>query len=870
MNPFPSLRAPLRLGAAAAVLAGLAVGSAPAYLPAQTRWEAEVRAFEARDAASPPARGGVLFVGSSSIRLWDLERSFPGLGALNRGFGGSQMQDCVDLAERIVLPYAPRVVVAYEGDNDIAAGVAPEDVLRGARAFAAKVHARLPGTRIWFISIKPSLARWQLYPAMRRANELIEAWTRTDPRLGLIDAAQAMLGPDSRPRPELFVQDGLHLSEEGYVLWASLVAPRIREGRPNVVLLLSDDHVHSALSCAGSRALKTPNLDWLASGGVRFTHCFSTNPICTPARASILTGRQSWSAGVTFFGKAMPREIPTWPALLRAAGYETFYTGKWHNDGHPRDRGFASGKDLFLGGMADHRAVLVQSFDGREKRTGERFSSELFTEAALGFLDARSKARDGRPFCLVVSYTAPHDPRTPPEEHAKLHDPAAAPLPASFLPRPPVELFTSDIRDEKLLPFPRTEADVRRETAAYHGMVSHLDEQVGRILSRLDELGLREDTLVAFAGDNGLALGAHGVLGKQALYEECVRVPLILRWPRLARGPAASGRLVTLADLFPTICEAAGVPVPAGVEGKSLLGLYRGEEAPLRDEVRLMYHDLHRGIRTEAHKLILHLRTGARELFDLERDSHELASLAGKPEHAALEARLAARLDAWREASPELFPAVAAPPYRPTASYSTREVEGWTARVSPALEADAELCAQTLRLLEVKLAEVRRVVPPKALGELRRVPFWVELEDKRFPCMCYHASAGWLGPNGYNPEKEGGVEIANARNFLRWTLDQPWMVLHELSHAYHFRVLGELHAELKAGHAAAETSGKYDAVLHFSGARKRAYALENPGEYFAELSEAYFGQNDFYPFVRAELKEHDPRGFEVVERLWGE
>lgn len=207
--------------------------------------------------------------------------------------------------------------------------------------------------------------------------------------------------------------------------------------------------------------------------------------------------------------------------------------------------------------------------------------------------------------------------------------------------------------------------------------------------------------------------------------------------------------------------------------------------------------------------------------------------------------------------------------YDPTSDYEVKEVQGWTVRANKKLEADADLFSKALRLLEVKLFEITRVVPPKALEELRKVPFWMEVEDARFPCACFHPSKDWLQENGYNPEKAGSVEIANAKNFLRWTLDQPWMVLHELAHAYHFRVLGENNPELIAAHAEAVKSGKYDSVLHFAGDRKRAYALENPTEYFAELSEAYFGANDFYPFVRSELKEHDAKGFELLKKLWG-
>jgi hypothetical protein len=166
------------------------------------------------------------------------------------------------------------------------------------------------------------------------------------------------------------------------------------------------------------------------------------------------------------------------------------------------------------------------------------------------------------------------------------------------------------------------------------------------------------------------------------------------------------------------------------------------------------------------------------------------------------------------------------------------------------------------------LYRVTRVVPADALKKLRDVPIWVELAHPRHPCMCYHPSADWLREHDMNPEKAGAVEIANCKNFLSWTIDQPWMVLHELAHAYHRRVLGHDNAELKGCFRRAAESKSYESVLHIRGDRRRHYALNNDQEYFAEATEAYFGTNDFYSFVRAELKEHDPEMFNFLEKLW--
>jgi len=187
------------------------------------RWEPSIRRFEEQDRKSPPPTGEIVFVGSSSIRGWNTKKYFPDLKTIQRGFGGSQVADSVHFAERIVLKYRPRIVVLYAGDNDIAAGKTPQRVLADFRAFVKKVHDALPRTRIVYVAIKPSIARWKLVEKMRAANRLIADYTKSDMRLRFVDIDTPMIGPDDRPRKELFVKDGLHLSHEGYVLWSRLV-----------------------------------------------------------------------------------------------------------------------------------------------------------------------------------------------------------------------------------------------------------------------------------------------------------------------------------------------------------------------------------------------------------------------------------------------------------------------------------------------------------------------------------------------------------------------------------------------------------------------------------------------------------------------
>ncbi len=198
--------------------------------PPARPWDADIQAFEKSDRENPPVPGAVLFVGSSSIRMWEtLAADFPTASIIHRGFGGSTMADVVAYADRIVIPYKPRLIVVYAGDNDINDGKTPEQVLADYRSLVGRVREKLPATRMAFISIKPSLARWKLVEPMRKANALVREYSAGDSLLAYIDVFTPMLGADGTPRKDLFMEDGLHLNAEGYALWKSVVAPFIVE-----------------------------------------------------------------------------------------------------------------------------------------------------------------------------------------------------------------------------------------------------------------------------------------------------------------------------------------------------------------------------------------------------------------------------------------------------------------------------------------------------------------------------------------------------------------------------------------------------------------------------------------------------------------
>ncbi|MCS7239001.1 MAG: hypothetical protein NZ899_12145 [Thermoguttaceae bacterium] len=210
-------------------------------------------------------------------------------------------------------------------------------------------------------------------------------------------------------------------------------------------------------------------------------------------------------------------------------------------------------------------------------------------------------------------------------------------------------------------------------------------------------------------------------------------------------------------------------------------------------------------------------------------------------------------------------------PYEPTTNYEERTIRGWRVLVHKSLlEQHREVGQEGLELLDFQLYQITRAVPEPALEKLRQIPIWVEYNNPRVVCACYHPSRRWLRANGFNPEKAGSVEIGNIRRFLQWTHDQPWMVLHELAHGYHHRFLGGYgNPEIVRTWQEAVDAGLYDSVLHCRGHHEPAYAKKNAEEYFAELSEAWFGANDFYPFVRAEVARHDPKGAELMNKMWG-
>lgn len=436
-------------------------------------------------------------------------------------------------------------------------------------------------------------------------------------------------------------------------------AAQQRDGeRPlNVVFLVSDDQRADTIGALGNAQIRTPNLDRLARDGMAFTNAFcqgSTIPaVCAPSRAMYLTGRSLYRATAPGQDpqKALPAH-PTWPETFRQAGYATCGIGKWHNPPAAYARSFSTGGPVFFGGMGDQFRVPVQSFapDGKydraRQRIGEKHSSELFADAAVEFL--RSDEAKVKPFMLYVAFTAPHDPRDAPKEYRDLYDPATLSLPANFLPEHPFDNGELKVRDEMLLPWPRTPEAIREELADYYAMITHLDAQIGRILKELKASGQAENTLILFTSDHGLALGSHGLLGKQNLYDHSMRAPLLLTGPGIPKGQRSAAQCY-LFDLFPTACALAGLPAPAGIDGKNLTPLFTEPARELRDHLFSAYKDVQRCVRTPEWKLIHYPKLGREQLFHVAKDSDELRDLSADPAYADTLAELRVKLAAAQQ-----------------------------------------------------------------------------------------------------------------------------------------------------------------------------------------------------------------------------
>lgn len=435
--------------------------------------------------------------------------------------------------------------------------------------------------------------------------------------------------------------------------------------QPNVLFILVDDMQSDAIAALGNPDVQSPNIDGLINNGVSFNNNYTNGALCgalsMPSRAMIMTGRGVFD--IQSDGMKIPTCHETFPELFREHGYRTFGTGKWHADFASYSRSFSEGENIFFGGMHPyelngHCSPHLHHYDstGQFKDTkfiGDDFSSRMFANAAIDFLES-TKDNDS-PFLAYVAFSSPHDPRNQLPDYGQKYEGSQVHLPENFLPEHPFDNGDMQVRDEKILPTPRKGSDMKDELALYYGMVSEVDYQIGRVLEALEKTGKRDNTIIVFASDNGLAMGQNGLIGKQNLYEHSVSVPLVIIDPRVNTSLKSTSKVNSevdskssvgkgvrtdaysyLYDIYPTLCDMAGLEIPETVKGKSLKGIVYGTADKVRDDVFLSYSNIQRAIVKDDYKYIIYHVKGklTEQLFDLKNDPGELHNLLN-PEVAA-------------------------------------------------------------------------------------------------------------------------------------------------------------------------------------------------------------------------------------------
>jgi arylsulfatase A-like enzyme len=451
-------------------------------------------------------------------------------------------------------------------------------------------------------------------------------------------------------------------------LFASRLSRAGGDKRPNLLFIMSDDHTAQALGAYGSTINATPNIDRLADGGMRFDNCFCTNSICAPSRAVILTGKYSHLNGLLDNRTRFDGDQVTFPKLLQEAGYRTAIVGKWHLQSDPT--GFDEW-NVLPGQGAYHDPVMIHNGE-RTRHTG--YVTEVITEQALNWLDSTDRAR---PFCLMLHHKAPHANWEASEEYGGLFAGRDIPKPETF--DDDYATRTAQIRNHRLKvgplqwelhfekrfgPIPEmiSEQEVRewvyqRYIKDYLRCVASVDESVGRVLDYLDVNDLKDNTVVVYTSDQGFFLGEHGLYDKRFMYEEALRMPLLIRYPREIPEGSTCDEIVLNLDFAATFLDYAGVRGPGGMQGRSLRDLAAGEKLmEWRDAMYYRFYEEaygvgpHEGIRTQRYKLI-HFLYGDEgwELYDLQADPREVENLYPRPEHAALVEQLNGRMTVLKQ-----------------------------------------------------------------------------------------------------------------------------------------------------------------------------------------------------------------------------
>lgn len=415
------------------------------------------------------------------------------------------------------------------------------------------------------------------------------------------------------------------------------------DGRPNIVFIFADDQCFDTINAVGNGEVQTPNLDQLARKGTTFTHAFNmgswSGAVCVASRTMLNSGRFVWNAhGIYKQSEQERQQGRWWGQYLKAAGYRTYMTGKWHcradaeksfdvvrdvRPGMPKDTKVGYGRPAADG--SDPWSPSDPSFGGFWE--GGTHWSEVVANHADDF--CREAAGRDEPFFMYLAFNAPHDPRQSPAEYVERYPPDSVQLPSNFQPLYPFADAIGcgeGLRDERLAPFPRTPHAVKVHRGEYYALITHMDAMIGRILQSLRDTGKAENTWIFFTADHGLAVGQHGLFGKQNMYDHSVRVPFMVVAPGVEAGRKLAAPIY-LQDVMPTTLELAGVEKPEHVEFNSLLPLLEGGESPY-DAIYGCYLEKQRSIRTDQFKLIAYPKSKTLRLYDIQNDPTEMNDLA--------------------------------------------------------------------------------------------------------------------------------------------------------------------------------------------------------------------------------------------------
>ena len=434
--------------------------------------------------------------------------------------------------------------------------------------------------------------------------------------------------------------------------------------RPNFLFIIADDLMFRTIHSLNNPEIHTPNMDRLAASGCAFTHCFHqgswSGAVCLPSRTMLNSGLTA------FHAQAGIDEVPTWGQTLGDAGYDTYICGKWHLDPTVLQRSFKEMGPVapgFLpstpeGGLAYDRPQPGNNWQPwDESQKGHWLHTSLWRnqapdriehEAALYsdcFIDhlLTKAAKRNTPFFMYLGFNAPHDPRQSSREYLERYPQDKIELPPNFLPKHPFDQGDYYIRDEVLAPFPRTRETVQLHRREYYSLITYMDEQIGRILDALERSGKASNTYVILTADHGLAVGEHGLLGKQNMYDCSVRMPLLIAGPGIKAGRRVD-ELVYQHSMYATTCNLAGIPIPATVQFPSLAPLLHGGNKPVHDTVFSYYRGFQRMVRTKTHKLIVYPEIKRIQVFDIEHDPWEMHDLSDDPASAQLKADLMRQL----------------------------------------------------------------------------------------------------------------------------------------------------------------------------------------------------------------------------------